>query len=72
MEKHKEREKRRTEKINCSGANVSIGKLCYDEMNQLLESMKTNNNGRYPVGLGVKLVSAEVFEHAGKSAIYAG
>ena len=32
MEKHKEREKRRTEKINCSGANVSIGKLCYDEI----------------------------------------
>jgi hypothetical protein len=27
---------------------------------------------RYPVGAGVKLRSAEVFEHAGNSAIYEG
>jgi hypothetical protein len=27
---------------------------------------------RYPVGLGVKLRSVEVFEHAGNSAVYEG
>jgi hypothetical protein len=27
---------------------------------------------RYPVGAGVRLRSAEVFEHAGNSAIYEG
>jgi 6-pyruvoyltetrahydropterin/6-carboxytetrahydropterin synthase len=27
---------------------------------------------RYPVGLGVRLRSAEVFEHAGNSAVYEG
>jgi hypothetical protein len=29
-------------------------------------------SARYPVGQGVKLYSAEVFEHQGNSAIYQG
>jgi hypothetical protein len=29
-------------------------------------------SARYPVGTGVRLRSAEVFEHAGNSAIYEG
>jgi hypothetical protein len=49
-------------------------------MNEILEAYKegrgwTHPDGRvfearYPVGQGVKLRSAEVFEHAGNSAIY--
>jgi hypothetical protein len=41
-------------------------------MHNLLNAYKVDDSGRYPVGMGVKLKSAEVFEHAGNSAIYEG
>ena len=58
-----------------------FAELVYSEMNKILHCFKTNQaytlNGldykpRYPAGQGVKLKSAEVFEHAGNSAIYEG
>jgi 6-pyruvoyltetrahydropterin/6-carboxytetrahydropterin synthase len=49
-----------------------FAKMCYDEMSGLLESFKTDGIERYPVGKTVRLKSAEVFEHAGNSAIYEG
>ena len=49
-----------------------FAKLCYDEMNKILEQLKAGSAGRYPVNADVKLVSAEVFEHGANSAIYAG
>ena len=36
------------------------------------DDMIANYEPRYPVGQGVRLRSAEVFEHAGNSAIYEG
>jgi hypothetical protein len=57
-----------------------FAELAYRTMNEILEAYKqgrgwTHPDGRvfearYPVGQGVKLRSAEVFEHAGNSAIY--
>ena len=49
-----------------------FAKLCYESMHNLLNAYKVDDSGRYPVGMGVKLKSAEVFEHAGNSAIYEG
>lgn len=58
-----------------------FAELVYSEMDKILQCFKTNQtytlNGveykpRYPIGQGVKLKSAEVFEHAGNSAIYEG
>jgi 6-pyruvoyltetrahydropterin/6-carboxytetrahydropterin synthase len=59
-----------------------FAELAYKEMAKILCAFQqdqeyTLSNGktftaRYPVGAGVKLRSAEVFEHAGNSAIYEG
>jgi len=49
-----------------------FAKLCYDEMSRILEELKQGSAGRYPVNAGVRLVSAEVFEHGANSAIYQG
>jgi len=48
-----------------------FAKMCYDAMSSLLDQYKVQG-GRYPVGQTVRLKSAEVFEHAGNSAIYEG
>ena len=51
----------------------AFAKLCYDEMSSLLMDMKFDKSlSRYPVNIDVRLKSAEVFEHAGNSAIYEG
>ena len=50
----------------------AFSKLAYDKMAELLEEMKVENTGRYPVNKDVKLVSVEVFEHDANSAIYEG
>ncbi len=57
-----------------------FAELAYHTMYEILEAYKegrgwTHPDGRvfearYPVGQGVRLKSAEVFEHAGNSAIY--
>jgi 6-pyruvoyltetrahydropterin/6-carboxytetrahydropterin synthase len=49
-----------------------FAKMCYDAMNKILITYQIDNTGRYPVGKDVRLKSAEVFEHAGNSAIYEG
>jgi 6-pyruvoyltetrahydropterin/6-carboxytetrahydropterin synthase len=59
-----------------------FAELAYRTMNEILQAYQagtgwTHPDGRvfearYPVGVGVKLRSAEVFEHAGNSAIYEG
>ena len=49
-----------------------FAKLCYDQMSRILEELKQGSSGRYPVNAGVRLVSAEVFEHGANSAIYEG
>ncbi len=59
-----------------------FAELAYKEMATILHTFKTGldyhcpngkiYNARYPVGSGVRLRSAEVFEHAGNSAIYEG
>lgn len=49
-----------------------FAEMAYKKMAELLESMKQENVGRYPVNPGVRLVSVEVFEHGANSAIYAG
>jgi 6-pyruvoyltetrahydropterin/6-carboxytetrahydropterin synthase len=59
-----------------------FSELAYWEMNRILETFQAGGeyalpNGkkfsaRYPVGSGVRLRSAEVFEHAGNSAIFEG
>lgn len=59
-----------------------FAELAYKEMNYILGKFQAGGeyslpNGktfsaRYPVGSGVRLRSAEVFEHAGNSAIYEG
>jgi 6-pyruvoyltetrahydropterin/6-carboxytetrahydropterin synthase len=48
-----------------------FAKMCYDKMAELLEQLK-NDKGRYPVLFGVRVKSAEVFEHGANSAIYEG
>lgn len=59
----------------------SFAKLAYTTMNSILTDFQNNHtieiNGeeykaRYPVSKDVELVSVEVFEHAGNSAIYEG
>lgn len=54
--------------VGCEG----FAKLCYDAMSGILDNLKKENEGRYPVGESVKLVSVEVFEHDANSAIYEG
>jgi hypothetical protein len=49
-----------------------FAKMCYDAMASLLNAYKLDDSSRYPVGMSVRLKSAEVFEHAGNSAIYEG
>jgi len=59
-----------------------FSELAYKKMNEILKTFQrgeavTLENGktfecRYPVGQGVRLRSAEVFEHAGNSAVYEG
>ena len=45
-----------------------FARLCYDKMAELLAS----GTMRYPINPTVRIKSAEVFEHAGNSAIYEG
>lgn len=69
---------RRVEAVGCE----KFAELVYHTMNEILEAYQqgrgwTHPDGRvfearYPMGLGVRLRSAEVFEHAGNSAIYEG
>jgi 6-pyruvoyltetrahydropterin/6-carboxytetrahydropterin synthase len=57
-----------------------FAELVFRVMNEILEAYQENRGwthpdgrvfeARYPVGSGVKLLSAEVFEHAGNSAVY--
>ena len=54
--------------VGCEG----FAELAYDAMEHILENLKVENEGRYPVGKTVKLVSVEVFEHDANSAIYEG
>ncbi len=57
-----------------------FAKIAYEKMNEILHQMQyptqysddTVMKPRYPVGLGVKLKSVEVFEHNANSAIYEG
>jgi 6-pyruvoyltetrahydropterin/6-carboxytetrahydropterin synthase len=49
-----------------------FARLCYDVMSGMLEEMKLSGSDRYPVNTTVRVKSAEVFEHAGNSAIYEG
>ena len=49
-----------------------FAKMCYDAMADLLYRYQHLDGSRYPVGETVRLKSAEVFEHAGNSAIYEG
>jgi hypothetical protein len=49
-----------------------FAKLCYDNMSKILADLKQNDKSRYPVNANVRVKSAEVFEHAGNSAIYEG
>ena len=48
-----------------------FAKMCYDAMASLLDQYKITGS-RYSIGQSVRLKSAEVFEHAGNSAIYEG
>jgi hypothetical protein len=69
---------RLVEAVGCE----KFAELAYRTMNEILEAYQqarawTHPDGRlfearYPVGLGVKLRSVEVFEHAGNSAVYEG
>jgi len=59
-----------------------FAELAYKTMNEILGAYQAGIGwihpdgrvfeARYPVGVGVKLRSAEVFEHAGNSAVYEG
>lgn len=59
-----------------------FAELVYHTMNQILEAYCSGQGwahpdgrifeARYPVGTGVRLRSAEVFEHSGNSAVYEG
>jgi 6-pyruvoyltetrahydropterin/6-carboxytetrahydropterin synthase len=67
---------RLVEAVGCE----KFAELAYRTMNEILEAYQegrswTHPDGRtfearYPVGQGVRLRSAEVFEHAGNSAVY--
>jgi hypothetical protein len=59
---------RAVEGVGCE----KFAELCYNKMAELLEQMKQDNVGRYPVNAGVRLKSVEVFEHDANSAIYEG
>ena len=69
---------RPVEAVGCE----KFAELAYKTMNEILESYKEGYSwmhpdgrvfeARYPVGQGVKLKSAEVFEHSGNSATYEG
>jgi hypothetical protein len=59
---------RAVEGVGCE----KFAELCYKKMAELLEDMKQNNAGRYPVNCNVRLKSVEVFEHDANSAIYEG
>jgi 6-pyruvoyltetrahydropterin/6-carboxytetrahydropterin synthase len=48
-----------------------FAQMCYNKMVEILEQLKSNNE-RYPVMAGVRVRSAEVFEHGANSAIYEG
>ena len=60
-----------------------FAELCFNVMNNILTTFQSGQEwtllksdkkvgfkARYPVGQGVRLKSAEVFEHSGNSAIY--
>ena len=49
-----------------------FARLCYDNMARILADLKQSDNARYPVNPGVRIKSAEVFEHGANSAIYEG
>lgn len=49
-----------------------FARLCYDKMSEILETLKSDTNDRYPVNRGVRVKSVEVFEHGANSAIYEG
>jgi 6-pyruvoyltetrahydropterin/6-carboxytetrahydropterin synthase len=49
-----------------------FAKMSYDAMLRILHEMKSDQDSRYPVNSSVRIKSAEVFEHAGNSAIYEG
>ena len=60
-----------------------VAELAYNKMQQIVQTFQRGESwtctdtgrsytARYPVGQGVRLKSAEVFEHAGNSAIYEG
>jgi 6-pyruvoyltetrahydropterin/6-carboxytetrahydropterin synthase len=50
-----------------------FAELVYNKMTEILDQLKEfPDSGRYPVNPMVRLKSAEVFEHAGNSAIYEG
>ena len=59
---------RAVEGVGCE----KFAEMCYKKMSELLEQMKKDNVGRYPVNSNVRLKSAEVFEHDANSAIYEG
>jgi 6-pyruvoyltetrahydropterin/6-carboxytetrahydropterin synthase len=69
---------RLVEAVGCE----KFAELAYHTMNEILEAYKegrawTHPDGRtfearYPTGQGVRLLSAEVFEHDANSAIYEG
>lgn len=59
----------------------AFAELAYNVMNNILSDFQEGDivnigdqeyTARYPVNTGVKLVSVEVFEHAGNSAVYEG
>ena len=59
----------------------AFAEMAYNNMKNILTNFQNGNivniddqefTTRYPVGKSVKLVSVEVFEHAGNSAIYEG
>jgi 6-pyruvoyltetrahydropterin/6-carboxytetrahydropterin synthase len=63
--------------VGCEG----FAEMAYHQMNNILKSFQEGNivdidgqeyTARYPVQKSVKLVSVEVFEHAGNSAVYEG
>jgi hypothetical protein len=59
-----------------------FSELAYKEMDKILKQFQAGReyilpkgnsySPRYPVGQGVRLLSVEVFEHSGNSAVYEG
>lgn len=49
-----------------------FAKMAYERMEVLLWEMKQGNYTRYPINQDVRLVSVEVMEHSGNSAVYLG